>query len=96
MNLKQLKDIVNSLPPELDNSVILVNSPGLSPPVEPTRIIKIPKIYNVNNSYSTEYYLDALWLTDGGAYVSGDAELEGWTVPVLIPDHTPPSGRDKP
>jgi hypothetical protein len=88
VKVKDLRAALLALPPEMDESVIVVSPGGMSNPEEATRLIQIPRLYGSGRCHSYQYYPNVLWLDVGGALVSTQAEKEGWKVVFL---HAEPS-----
>ena len=91
MTVNDLRNALAQLPPEYDASIVLVAQPGLSGPCEATRLITIPTLTGLDGRYSYEAFDRAVWLSDGAARVSQEAEAEGWTVSYYNPSQTPAS-----
>ena len=81
MKVRDLREALDALGPEYDDSMVIVSQPGMSGPCEATQLITIPCLSNLDSRYSFEEFERVVWLCEGGPHVSRDAEAEGWEVP---------------
>jgi hypothetical protein len=92
MNVRELREALQALGPEYDESMVLVAEPGMSGPGEAKRLITIPKMTDVDLRMSWEVFERVVWIDTGGEHVSkGAAEQEGWRVPYYNPVLREPS-----
>lgn len=92
MNVKELIAALQALGPEYEESMVLVNTPGMGGAEEAMRIITIPELTNVHPHYSWEIFEKVVYIVDSPSqFVSKNAESEGWKVPYCNPIRRTPS-----
>lgn len=84
MRVRDLKVALAQLPPDLDDSTVIVTSFSQEP-VEATRLILVPELTGVYGCASWKKHPNAVWVCDGGPNVSNKAIEEGWSVPYYNP-----------
>lgn len=86
MNVKELIAALQALGPEYEESMIVVDEPGMGGPGEAKRLITVPEISGLWEFNSFDRFEKVVYIDNSACSgVSKQAEEEGWKVPYCNP-----------